>query len=135
MIENPFFNLSSPKCWTLVWSMGGTTMPLLTKYMVINVSIKKYECFLLDNSWHLMLHFTCHMTTIAFQSFIPSLLICIVYFDLRTGAQHAICWSKSFLLVFKQVFCIFPSLNVFFVIFLLFYTFYYWKRCKKLFKR
>ena len=33
----------------------------------------------------------------------------VVYFDQQTGALHAVGWSKSFVFVFKQVFCIFPS--------------------------
>ena len=35
----------------------------------------------------------------------------VVYLDQRTGALHAFCWSKSFVSVWKQVFCLFPFLS------------------------
>ena len=34
-----------------------------------------------------------------------------MYFDQRTGALHAICWSKSFVSALKHIFCLFPSLK------------------------
>ena len=33
----------------------------------------------------------------------------VVYFDQRTGAPHAVCWSKSYILALKQVFHFFLS--------------------------
>ena len=32
----------------------------------------------------------------------------VVYFDQRSGAPHAVCWSKSFVSTLKQVFIYFP---------------------------
>ena len=72
------------------------------------------------------------------------LFLGVVYFDQQMGAPHAVCWSQSFVFVFKQDF---PSLTeekkgklhkkcneMFFLLFLaLFYTINDRKKCKKLF--
>ena len=38
-------------------------------------------------------------------------IVFFVYFDLQMGAPHAVCWSKSFVFAFKQVFLYFSVTN------------------------